>query len=57
MGVLFHYAQFLAGARKHMGLTVSRRQHYLRPSPKLLEHTRTFAGLALPDEARFSGRS
>jgi allantoin racemase len=54
VGVLFHYAQFLAQARKHLGLTVSRRGHYLRPSHELLDHTRTLAGLKAPHEDRFS---
>jgi allantoin racemase len=55
IGVLFHYAQFLAATRRNLGLSVSRRQHYLRPSPALLDHARNAAGLGAPDEGLFSG--
>jgi allantoin racemase len=55
IGVLLHYAQFLANARESLGLMTSRRGHYLRPAPALLAHAREAARLQPPNERAFSG--
>src|SRR5690606_31220992 len=55
LGVLFRYAAFMATGRKAIGLTMSRRLHYARPSPAMLDHARSAAGLAEWREEDFSG--
>jgi Asp/Glu/hydantoin racemase len=56
LGILFRYATFMAGARRTMGLQVSRVCHYARPLAAMLDHARRFAGLNPVEEAQFSGR-
>ena len=55
LGVLFRYAAFMAGTRKRMGMTVSRRLHYAKPAADMLAHARSASGLAPWSEADFSG--
>lgn len=55
LGVLFRYAAFMAGARKTIGLTTSRRLHYAKPSPAMLDHARSASGRAPWREDDFSG--
>jgi allantoin racemase len=55
LGVLFHYAAFLAGARASMGLGVSRIHHYARPMGTMLSHARRMAGAQEIPEDAFSG--
>lgn len=56
MGVLFHYAAFMARARATLGLSVSRQQHYAKPSPAMLKHARAVMGIRPIAEHEFSGR-
>lgn len=56
IGVLFHYAAFLARARSSLGLGISRREHYAKPSDSLVQHARGFLNLPEPAESTFSGR-
>jgi hypothetical protein len=56
LGVLFHYATFMAGARASLGLDVSRVRTYAKPPPAMLAHARGFAGVRSIEEGEFSGR-
>jgi allantoin racemase len=55
LGVLFRYAAFMAGVRSALGIEVSRRQHYARPSTTMLEHVRSSADMRAWREEEFSG--
>ncbi len=55
LGVLFRYAAFMAGVRSALGIEVSRRQHYARPSTAMLEHARLSASMRAWREEEFSG--
>ncbi len=57
LGTLFRYAAFLAGTRRSLGLGVSRVRHYAKPSEAMLQHARSFAGVAPMAEIAFSGKS
>jgi allantoin racemase len=56
LGVLFRYAAFMAGARRSLGLEVSRVRHYAKPSPAMLDHARRVGAVRTIDEDHFSGR-
>jgi Asp/Glu/hydantoin racemase len=53
--VLIHHACYLAGLRRDVGITVSRRNHYAQPTPAKLEHIRSFTGQRTIAESEFSG--
>lgn len=55
LGVLFRYAIFMAEARETIGLTTSRRLHYAKPTPGMLDHARAASGSAAWREQDFSG--
>lgn len=55
LGTLFRHAAFMAGARGALGLGVSRRGHYAKPPPAMLDLARSRAGRAPMQEADFSG--
>ena len=55
LGTLFRYAIFMADARRTLGTTVSRRLHYAKPSPAMLDHARRAAGRSDWRESDFSG--
>lgn len=55
LGVLFHYAAFMAESRAALGLTVSRHFHFARPGEAMLRHARAVAGVRAMEEAEFSG--
>ena len=57
LGVLFRHAAFMAGARARLGLGVSRRGHYARPSAAMLEQARARAGAMALGEEEFSGQA
>jgi Asp/Glu/hydantoin racemase len=55
IGVLFTYAEMLFNLRASAGMTVSRRQMYLRPPEAMLQFGREFARRTALTEADFSG--
>ena len=55
IAVLFSYAEMLVRLRETTGMTVSRRQMYLKPPESMLRFGRDFAGRTALTEADFSG--
>ena len=55
IAVLFCHAEMLVRLRQAVGMTVSRRQMYLKPPEAMLRFGRDFAGRAELTEADFSG--
>jgi allantoin racemase len=54
-GVLFAYAEMLVNLRERAGMTVSRRQLYLKPPAEMLQFARAFSGRQPLRESDFSG--
>ena len=57
LGVLFHYAAFMARTQSSLGLRPSRLRHYAIPPPDVLEQARAAAGRSAWTEDDFSGAS
>ena len=55
LGVLFHYAAFMARAGSSLGLRPSRLHHFATPPPDVLEQARASAGRRPWSEDDFSG--
>jgi allantoin racemase len=55
IGVLFAYAEMMVNLRERAGMSVSRRQLYLKPPAEMLQFAREFSGRRPLQEGDFSG--